>query len=272
MEWYEAELRKLEDRMCLATSGSGCRTSEWRTLGSSRWQLRAWTTTSGCTSKRQVSGRLRRQLCAKQRTLGTSQTASATAFAAGATGRFEQQPTAATSPATASGLKLLCHHARLSDVTNSEADDLVLAALQRSTLAAAGQVVALGQLGRGGPGPVTKAELAACKEACDGLQRRCYLEKGNLTKCRKVFNEMLTPALKMLAPPAHVAAQRAAARSSTRRLCAAVGQFSEMQIAVSTTAEFSSRIALDLERLRTAAEMQLNRQCSVYILTGGDGN
>jgi hypothetical protein len=69
---------------------------------------------------------------------------------------------------TASGLKLLCHHARLSDVTNSEADDLVLAALRRSTLAAAGQVVALGLLGRGGPGPVTKGELAACKRRATG--------------------------------------------------------------------------------------------------------
>ena len=96
-------------------------------------------------------------------------------------------------------------------------------------------MVALGQLGRGGPGPVNQRRTGSVQKACDDeLQRRCYVEQGNLTECRKVFSEMLTPALKMLAPPAHVVARQAAARSSTRRLCAAVGQFSEMQIAVST--------------------------------------
>ena len=101
------------------------------------------------------------------------------------------------------------------------------------------------------------------RKACDDeLQRRCYVEKSR-TKCRKVFKEMLTePALKCWHHRLMwLLSERPLGRSSTRRLCAAVGQFSEMQIAVSTRQQsFLPPIALDLERLRTAAEMQLNRQ------------
>ena len=129
MEWYEAELRKLEDRMCLGDFGPHKRVAYFRQQPLAATCL---DDDFGCT--RQVSGRLRRQLCAKQRTLGTSRRLRQQHSQQEQPAGFEQQPTAAMSLATASGLKLLCHHARLSDVTNSEADDLVLAALRRSTL------------------------------------------------------------------------------------------------------------------------------------------
>ena len=58
MERYEAELRKLRPHAWTTATGSGSRTSEWRTLGSSRRQLRAWAT-SGCTSKWRTSGNRR---------------------------------------------------------------------------------------------------------------------------------------------------------------------------------------------------------------------
>ena len=100
-------------------------------------------------------------------------------------------------------------------------------------------MVALGQLGRGGrpTRPLTKGELGSVRKACDDeLQRRCYVEKSSRTKCRKVFKEMLTePALKCWHHRLMwLLSERPLGRSSTRRLCAAVGQFSEMQIAVST--------------------------------------
>lgn len=101
------------------------------------------------------------------------------------------------------------------------------------------------------------------RKACDDeLQRRYYVEKSR-TKCRKVFKEMLTePALKCWHHRLMwLLSERPLGISSTRRLCAAVGQFSEMQIAVSTRQQsFLPPIALDLKRLGTAAEMQLNRQ------------
>jgi len=72
---------------------------------------------------------------------------------------------------------------------------------------------------------------------------------------------MLTPAAaKMLAAPAPVAAERPLGGCSTWRLCAAAGQFSEMQLAGIYSTAVLSQMDLNLDHFVPAAEMQVAQQ------------